>query len=95
MLLLSGFQIGTLSFAEVPNQGNIETSEGTSFAAAPDTWLLHCMLSLPVEHTMEEPKCPTIGERRYCGLTQSRLLSRERPSLKSMNMSCVPPIFII
>ena len=47
----------TLSFAEVPNQGNKKTSEGTSFAAAPGT--IAESSTMPLQHTMEDPKCPT------------------------------------
>ena len=51
--------ICTLYFAEVPNQGNKKTSEGTSFAAAPGTMVTAESSTVPVQHTMEEPKSPT------------------------------------
>ena len=53
------YQMCTLSFAEVPNQGNKKTSEGTSFAAAPGTMVTAESSTVPVQHTMEEPKSPT------------------------------------
>ena len=56
MLLPSGFQIRALSFAEV---GNKKTSEGTSFAAAPGTMLTTESSTMPLQHTKEEPNCPT------------------------------------
>ena len=49
----------TLSLAEVPIQGNIKTSEGTSFAAAPGTMLTAERSTMPIQHKREEPKCPT------------------------------------
>ena len=52
-------QMCTLSFVEVPNQGNKKTSEGTSFAAAPGTMLIAESSTMPLQHTMEDPKCPT------------------------------------
>ena len=52
-------QMCTLSFVEVPNQGNKKTSEGTSFAAAPGTMVTAESSTVPVQHTMEEPKSPT------------------------------------
>ena len=55
----SCYQMCTLSFAEVPNQGNKKTSEGTSFAAAPGTMVTAESSTVPVQHTMEEPKSPT------------------------------------
>jgi len=48
----------TLSFA-VPNQGNKKSSEGTSFAAAPGTMLTAESSTMPVQHTMDQPKCPS------------------------------------
>ena len=63
MLLPSGFQVCTLSFAEVPNQGNIKTSEGTSFAAAPGNLLTVETSTMPVQHTREESECPTKMEK--------------------------------
>ena len=49
----------TLSFAEVPNQGNKKSSEGTSFTAAPGTMLTAESSTMPVQHTRNEPNCPS------------------------------------
>ena len=59
LLIFACDQMCTLSFAEVPNQGNKKTSEGTSFAAAPGTMLTAESFTMPVQHTRDEPKCPT------------------------------------
>ena len=50
-------------FAEVPNQGNKKSSEGTSFTAAPGTMLTAESSTMPVQHTKNEPNCPSILEK--------------------------------
>ena len=47
-------------FSEVVNQSNKKkTPEGPSFAAAPVSLLTAESSTMPVEHTREEPECPT------------------------------------
>ena len=47
-------------FSEVVNQGNKnKTPEAPSFAAAPGSSLTAESSTMPVQHTREEPECPT------------------------------------